>query len=249
MICSGSYSLRPMQPGDRDAIRAICIETCWRGGYDAAAIPSPWFWAEYWTRYFTDCEPEHTWVVVRREGDADSNPGRDGAAAPDGGAAADGRVVGYLTGTTDVARFDRYVTRRLPALGFGLLWRRVRAGQRVCRPALRGLIRAALRGDMHLSATIRRRYPATWHFNLRPEARGRGLGKALLTTFLARLGALGVPGIHVQNLSTSPAVSHINELFGLKLIHTGPTVAFAHLTREPVYIHTWVRAFGATDSG
>ncbi len=41
------------------------------------------------------------------------------------------------------------------------------------------------------------RYPSHLHIDLLPRAQGRGLGRALLTALLARLGDVGSPGVHL----------------------------------------------------
>ena len=78
-----SILVRGYGRSDRQAVRGICAATCWMGEDRPELIPDDWVWAEYWTRYFTDEEPRHTWVACE----------------------AAGRVVGYLTGTADERRF------------------------------------------------------------------------------------------------------------------------------------------------
>jgi hypothetical protein len=155
------FTIAAMRPRDAAAIRRICVQTCWRGGYRPDAIPADWFWAEYWTRYFTDLEPGHTWVVL--DGDDD--------------------VVGYLTGTADARRLHRHSGRRMPLWAAWLVW------QAACGPPIRwlplaGLVRSALRCETHLPRRFLAQYPATWHFNLVPTARRHGLGSRLVAMFL-----------------------------------------------------------------
>ena len=68
-------NVRPYTPADREAIRQICCET----GYSGAPI-DPVFtdrdvFADFFTRYYTDCEPESSFV-------AEDN----------------GRIIGYILG-------------------------------------------------------------------------------------------------------------------------------------------------------
>ena len=73
----------------RAKVRRICAETAWAGGRSPERVPDDWLWAEFWTRYYTDREPRHTWV----------------AESPTLG------VCGYLTGTLDAQGVARYLPR------------------------------------------------------------------------------------------------------------------------------------------
>ena len=125
---SQDYRIRPFRRADRQAVRDICAACCWMGDYVPQRIPDDWIWAEYWTRYFTDREPQHVWVVERAD---------------------DGAVVGYLAGTADKARADRYA----PLLFPGIVWRVLRKRllrNPASRAAMFGMAKSILRGEMRL---------------------------------------------------------------------------------------------------
>jgi GNAT superfamily N-acetyltransferase len=186
--------------------------------------PSPerivdgWIWAEFWTRYFTDREPQHTWVVEDTQG---------------------GQVVGYLTGTADAARVDRYVPFLLPGIVCRVVRKRLMR-RAASRRAVVAMLRSLAAGELDVPPGIRREYPATFHFNLLPPARGRGLGMALYQTFAAKMRSLGVPGVHVQPLSVNEAVARFNRRAGFQLVQVRPTRAFAHAGEPPLAVCTWV---------
>ena len=181
-------------------------------------IPDEWLWAEYWTRYFTDRQWRHSWVVERRH---------------------DGRVVGYLTGTADVRRFDRYVPFLLPGL-VGRIVRKRLISRRATRRATIAMLRSILSGGMALPGGIARRYPATLHMNLLPEARRRGLGGRLFALFLDRMRSLAVRGVHAQVLSLNEPIRGFLHKAGFDLVARRPLNAFAHAHPGGVEIHTWV---------
>jgi hypothetical protein len=73
-----SFLIRPYGPADRPAVRRICEDTADRGAPLAWLRQDREFVVDLVTRYYTDYEPESTWV-----------------------AESDGRVIGYLTAALD----------------------------------------------------------------------------------------------------------------------------------------------------
>ena len=215
---SQTHRIRPFRRSDRSAVREICIATAWLGRPAGRHIPDEWIWAEYWTRYFTDRQPQHAWVVERR---------------------ADGRVVGYLTGTPDVRRFGRYVPFLLPGIVLRVIRKRL-LRRPVSRRAILCLLRSLAAGEMRLPARVAQRYPAAFHMNLLPEARRRGLGARLFETFRDRMRCLGVGGIHAQTLSLNEPIQRFCRRAGFRLLAATALHAFRHTDPEPMHLLTWL---------
>lgn len=214
------HVIREYRPADRPAVRQVCAATAWLGAPAPDRIGDDWIWAEYWTRFFTDGQADCCWVA------ADNR---------------DSRIVGYLTGTPDVRRFERYLPRLLP----GMIWHVARKRlmrRREPRRAILGMLRSLARGELRLPPRTREAFPATFHFNLLPEARRLGLGSQLLATFLDRMRCLGVRGVHAQTLSVNEPARRTLRRLGFRLRATRPTRAFAHVDPRPVAVQTWVRA-------
>ncbi|HVM98557.1 MAG TPA: GNAT family N-acetyltransferase [Candidatus Acidoferrales bacterium] len=162
--------IRPYAISDREAVRSICFATGFMGE------PVDWLWrdgasfADLFTRYYTDREPESLWVAER-----------------------DGKVVGYLSGCVDSKQShgaSAEVIRRVVLRG-GL----VRPG--IARFLWRSTFdilrdRGAVEEDLGDP-----RFPAHLHINLLPMGRGIGLGRRLMNEWLDRLRTLGVPGVHL----------------------------------------------------
>ena len=162
--------VRPYQPQDRTAVRSICHETGYMG--ESAA----WCWrdresfADLFSGYYTDLEPESAFV-----------------------AEAGSRVVGYLLGCVDSRRataptaiLRRHLLRRGIVLRpgtAGFFWRSVLD---LCRDP--GVPQGELRDP---------RWPAHLHIDLLPEARGRGVGGALMRRWLELLTRQSSPGCHL----------------------------------------------------
>lgn len=219
-------TVRPYRRGDRQAIRDICVATCWMGEPRAELIPDAWIWAEHWTRYFTDVERDLTWIVQPRAKDeCDRSP------QP---------VLGYLTGTRDVSRFDAYGLRLLP----GIVCHAIRGRllrRKGSRRAIAAMVGAILRGELEVPGRVLRHYPATCHTDLLPLARGQGIGTEMMRRFVARLRELGVEGLHVQTTNLNKVAGATLHKSGFAMAHSAGTRAFGHVCDERIEIQTWTR--------
>ena len=199
-------------------MREICAATAWLGEPAPERIGDEWIWAEFWTRYFTDRDRGSSWVVEGR---------------------ADGTVMGYLTGTADVRRFDAYVPFLLPGIVLRVVRKRL-IRRRASRRAILALLQSLAAGELALPPGAVGAYPATFHVNVLPEARRCGSGSVLLGRFLDRMRAVAVPGVHVQPLSVNQPIQRFLRRAGFRLLAARPCRAFAHAEGGPVDIQTWV---------
>lgn len=165
--------VRPYRAEDRSAVRRICFATGYMGR------PVDWYWrhfesfADIWTSYYTDHEPESLFVATR-----------------------DDRVVGYLSGCVDTNRAPSPAEAvKRAALRH---WLFVRPG--TARFFGRALVDVVRLGGAPEGEIDDPRYPAHLHTNLLPDARGLGLGAGLMHAWLSRLRGLGVPGCHLGTL-------------------------------------------------
>jgi len=92
--------IRPYRPGDRDTLRAICADTGFLGRPIDPVFEDRELFADYLTNYYTDAEPESTFVCEL-----------------------DGVVKGYLMGSRFPKRKARYEARLIPSLVARGLWR------------------------------------------------------------------------------------------------------------------------------
>ena len=173
-----SIAVRSYRDADREAVRQIAFQSGFMGE------PADWYWrdfasfADIWTAYYTDCEPESAFV-----------------------AESDGRVVGYLLGCVESVRapspaaaLARQTIRRVLFLRpgtAGFLWRSVWDAARQ-RPVPTGEV-------------VDPRWPSHLHMNLLREARGRGAGAQLVKAWFTRLRTVGSPGCHLGTLAENRA--------------------------------------------
>ena len=155
-------------------MREIAFETGYMGE------PAGWYWrdavsfADVWSGYYTDHEPESAFVATHGEA-----------------------VVGYLLGCVDTARAPsprtaitqqlvrRHLLLRPGTAGF--FWRS---------------LWDTLRDESVQSGELRDpRWPSHLHINLLPAARGHGAGRALVEAWFERLRRLGSPGCHLGTMA------------------------------------------------
>jgi len=216
--------IRPYRPEDRDTIRKICVDTVWLGQPASERILDPWIWAEFWTRYFTDEEPEHTWVIEPQ----------------------DQRITGYITGAADVRAIQKYTTTIMPGLAKAAFKRRL-LNKSASRKAIWSTMVALAKGQLRLPKAVQKNFPATFHFNLLPEARGLGLGGKLFDLFSKEMRRMGIVGVHAQSHSLNQAATKFFERTGFRLNASTRLDVFKHIDSRPLYTNTWVLGLTNTD--
>lgn len=185
--------VRPYRASDRSSIEDISF----RAGFMGESAERFWSHrpssASIWIAPYLEREPESTFVGT-----------------------SDGRVVGYLTGCADTARFEgpdailmrevaRYKLMFRPGVA-GFLWRAIADG---IIDKWRG--HPMVRGELHDA-----RWPAHLHINLLPEARGTGLGRELMEAWFARLRTVGSPGCHLGAIAENQRAIGFFEAMGFR---------------------------------
>ncbi len=176
MTGDGEPFVRPYEGRDRAQVRRICHVTGFMGD------PVDWLWrdaesfADLFTSYYTDAEPQSALVVDL-----------------------DGVAAGYLLGCVDTRTawnpamiFGRHLLRR--GIGFrpgtaGVVWR-----------SLRDVVIDGLRGRLPPASVYDDRWPAHLHIDLLPSIRGSGMGATLMRTWLGALREQGVRGCHLETM-------------------------------------------------
>lgn len=206
-------AVRPYLPSDRDAVRHICYQTGFMGE------PVDWYWrdvesyADMWSAYYTDQEPESLFVAV------DDTDG----------------VIGYVAGCVDTSVTPTPMKALAPHLFKRLvLYRPGTAGF-----FRRGMI-DNLRDRNGQAGELRDpRWPSHLHINLLPEARGRGAGAALMQAELAHLRRAGSPGCHLSTLHENSAAIAFFRAFGFEF-HGQPELVPGMRTRDGARMHTQI---------
>lgn len=172
--------IRAYRSGDRDAVRDICCRSAFRNMGSHAVINDPELFAEYWSSYYTEHEPESLLVAERK-----------------------GRIVGYLMGCVNTQRYRRVMGSVVVPRVLGRLVSRAARGRYRNQPQTRRFFRwLALRSWREEPAIDTRVFPAHYHANLRRGGVGLGLYTSLALTFLEMLERKGVSHLHGQVLDS-----------------------------------------------
>ena len=164
-------AVRPYQPSDRDALRAICADTGFLGQPIDPVFEDRELFADYLTSYYTDGEPESTFVCE-----------------------VDGEVKGYLMGSRFPKKKDAFERRKLPGLVARGLWRYfTRPYNAASRKYVRWILTQARKEQPFTPPDI-----PHFHFNIRAEARSVGATRELVDTFLQYLYDNGEKQVYGQ---------------------------------------------------
>jgi ribosomal protein S18 acetylase RimI-like enzyme len=168
--------IRPYQKSDEAAVRRICLLTGDNGGDGTALYSDADLLSDIFVAPYTVLEPELCFVAVDGEGEG-------------------GRTVGYVVGTSDSLRYVRRFREE---------WLPLVAGRHqappVGSPDWEGDPQTVMAWTLHHPESdprVAEDYPAHLHINLLPEAQGKGVGRALINTFLKAAREHGAEGVHL----------------------------------------------------
>ncbi len=209
------FITRPYRPEDRDAIRTLCCETGFLGEPIDSVFSDQKLFADYLTSYYTDWEPESTWVGE-----------------------VDGEVVGYLTACRRWNLQKFWSIAILPKL-FARVLSQLLCGRYDAKD--RKFIRwILLQGWRELPVTPKR--SAHFHFNARKEHRRMNMMRDLLVTMLDELQKTGVPRIYGQMATFETKRSdRLFEYLGWKVIDKKRVTKYQDVFHREVYLTTIVK--------
>lgn len=188
--------IRPYRPEDRDAVYDVCVRTARAGGDARGRFSDDDLMPDLFAGPYLELEPELAFVVD------------------------DGGVVGYVLGTADTARWavehrrrwlprvaDRYPAVAEPATAEEVLVDLLHHPERNVRPELAD-------------------HPAHLHIDLLPSHQGRGLGRALMRTYLGALHDRGVPAVHLGMDPANTGARAFYDRLGFREVLRLPTVTY-----------------------
>jgi GNAT superfamily N-acetyltransferase len=176
--------------------------------------------ADFFTRYYTDWEPEHCMVAED-----------------------EGRVVGYLIAST---RWRRYMCLQPLLVLFATLpkviWRALTL--RYNRQDVRFLAWFVCRAARETPRAPSK--AAHFHINLLPAWRNTSAGRKLIFTFVDACEASGVKGVYgqIQTYEKRRPAS-VFERYGFEVLDKKRVTKFDHLHGDPVYVATVYKCFAA----
>jgi ribosomal protein S18 acetylase RimI-like enzyme len=166
--------IRPFKQSDRSAVREICYLTGMMGEPIEFLWPDKESFADMFTRYYTDLEPDSIFL-----------------------AELDGKVVGYLTGCLDSQRaWNPLAIGAKAALKRGLIFKPV-LSRTISNVVIKG-IKALRANEIPTDIFKDPRWPAHLHINLLKEARGKNFGRALMQAWFDKLKKFKIPGCYLE---------------------------------------------------
>jgi ribosomal protein S18 acetylase RimI-like enzyme len=165
-----SARIRPVRPGDEQALADVCVRTGDAGGDATGRYSSDALLPSIFVLPYVAHHPDFAWVVET----------------------ADDRVVGYIVGAPDTDAFDAWFRDEWwPAHDAGF----PRPTAFVTEED--DIVAEAYARGAETSEGGRNGYPAHLHIDLLPEVQGQGLGRRLIDTLMERFRDAGVPGVHL----------------------------------------------------
>jgi ribosomal protein S18 acetylase RimI-like enzyme len=163
--------IRPYRSDDRAAVRALCADTGFLGRPIDPAFEDRELFADYLTGYYTDKEPESTFICEL-----------------------DGEVQGYVMGSRFPKKKKRYEAWTLPLLVVRGLWRYfAKPYNAASRKYVRWILTRARKEIPFTPPGI-----PHFHINIRPEARSVAATRELVDIFLHYLITNGDKQVYGQ---------------------------------------------------
>jgi len=201
--------VRKYKLADRVALDRIAADTAFFGEPVEAFLGDRRLFCDAFYAYYTDLEPEHSWVACVGQ-----------------------EVVGFLVGCVDTKLQQRRWARRvLPSVAWRAFRGQYRLGWTTVRYTAR-LAQSYLRGEF--ASVDLGAYPAHLHINVDKRWRGRGTGRRLMEAYLDQLRRSQVPGVHLNTTSLNEAACRLYEKVGFRLLDARATRVWLHLVDRPV---------------
>lgn len=207
-------TIRPYRPEDRDAVRHVCCETGFMGNPIDPIFSDRELFADFFTGYYTDYEPESALVAIDDE---------------------TGQLVGYLLGCLRY-RYNAFrqnlliATRVVPRAVIRFL------SGRYDRQSRRFLYWVVFRSSGQTPKSVPR--AAHFHFNLLPAHRNGRVGRTLLFTYVDHAAARGARAIYGQMQVQDDRRTRGFERYGFQLMEKRRITKFEQYFEKPVYVAT-----------
>ncbi len=207
---SSAAVIRPYRPSDREAVRRLCCETGYLGKAIDPVFEDRELFADYLTSFYTDREPESTFVLEQ-----------------------DGEVKGYLMGSRRplLQQFHNFF------LNLTLFARGIVRYPRYSKES-KAFVRWILLNAWREVPAAPRRIPH-FHFNMLPEVQGFGTAREILVQFLNHLRAHGETQVFGQVVTFEDRRgAKVFERFGFRVLEKKEITKYRAHTKEPVYLCT-----------
>ena len=207
---SSTIIIRRYEPKDREAVRHLCCETGFLGKAIDPVFEDRELFADYLTRYYTDIEPESSFVLEQ-----------------------EGIVKGYLLGSYRPFRQQLFNFFNNLAL-----FTRGMAKYAFYNRPTRDFIGWILRNSWREVPTTPRRC-ANFHFNILHEAQGLANTTKLMNSYLDHLRSKGVRQVYGQVVTfETRRGAKVFERYGFQVLERKEITKYRKAHPDPVYLTT-----------
>ncbi len=207
-----AYVVRPYRRLDRERVRWVCCETGFVGDPVEAVFEGREPFADLWSKYWTDHEPQNAFV-----------------------AEVEGRVEGYIFGSLDTKKQESIWGKKiLPSVARQMLspvwW-----GSHINREFIAGTLRSYKLGQFKVPLQqIMTDYPAHLHTNIGdPGLRGQGIGGAMMRAYLTHVKSHDATGIHLGTTSHNRLAVPFYLHLGFEIIAKNHVTCYDHALDDP----------------
>jgi ribosomal protein S18 acetylase RimI-like enzyme len=210
---SPHLEIRKFQASDRARVRHLCCETGFLGNPIDPVFEDRELFADYLTAYYTDWEPESSFVLM-----------------------VGGQVNGYLLGSRFPLRQQLHNVYQNASLVLRGIWR-LSGYDAASRAFIRWII---CNGWREVPAAPRR--CAHFHINLLPDARSVASTRALMDAYLKYLHDRGEKRVYGQMVTfESRRGAKMFERYGFRVLNRAKISKYEKLFPEPVYLCTVIK--------
>jgi hypothetical protein len=207
------FTIRSYRKTDRDAVRRLCCQTGFLGTPIDPVYEDRQLFADFLTTYYTDWEPESSFVVE-----------------------IDGEIRGYLLGSRKPLLNQLYSFWQNISLFLKALTRYFRYHQ-----ASRRFVRWTLVHGWREVPAAPRRVPH-FHINLLPDARKMSTTRALMSAYLSYLYRCGEKRVYGQIVTfESRRGEQMFERYGFKVLNRAEITKYKAFYPQSVYLSTVIK--------
>ena len=213
MSAERRVEIRKLQPGDRARIRELCCDTGFLGNPIDPVFEDRELFADYLTAYYTDWEPESSFVLL-----------------------VNGEIRGYLLGSRWPFRQQCYAFYQNLSLFLRGIFR-YRRYNAASKKFVQWIMRTAWR---EVPAAPRR--TPHFHFNVLPDARQLATTRALTDSYLKYLHECGEKRVYGQVVVFEDRRgAKIFERYGFKVLNKSEITKYRGIHPHPVYLCTVIK--------
>ncbi|MCX6957765.1 MAG: GNAT family N-acetyltransferase [Verrucomicrobiae bacterium] len=218
---SSGIIIRRYQAADRARVRELCCQTGFLGQDIAPVFEDRELFADYLTRYYTDIEPESSFVLEQ-----------------------EGVIKGYLLGSHLPFRQQWFnFANNIKLFCRGM------SHYPSYNKATRNFIGWILRNSWREVPAAPRK-SAHFHFNILPEAQGLAHSTALMNAYLDYLRSKGVESVYGQVVTfETRRGARVFERYGFQVLERREITKYRKVYSEPVYLTTVLMKLAPPDAG